>query len=266
MFDETPAQAWDLRFGTAAPELPEMGKFLNHRSVRKFKDEPIPEDLMQGLIAAGQSAATSSNLQLWSAIAVRSPDRREEIAKLCADQHQVRGCAEFLCFFADHYRLRMAAAEVGEEAEGLEFAEFYTMATIDASLAAERIVCAAESVGLGICYIGALRNDPDGVKAFFDLPEGVFGLFGLCLGWPEEPMRSQIKPRLHPSSVYFEERYPKDVDVSEYDRRMTAFYESQKMKGDVNWSMRSGRRVDAHHMTGREGQLAWLQAHGFLRK
>lgn len=266
MFDETPAQAWDLRFGSPAPDLPEMGCFLNHRSVRRFKDEPIPEDLMQGLMAAGQSAATSSNLQLWSAISVRSPERREEIAKLCADQHQVRGCAEFLCFFADHYRLRMAAAAVGEEAEGLEFAEFYTMATIDASLAAERLVCAAESVGLGICYIGALRNDPDRVQAFFDLPEGVFGLFGLCLGWPEEPIRSEIKPRLLPSSVFFEERYRRDVDVHEYDTRMAAFYESQRMKGDVNWSMRSGRRVDAHHMTGREGQLAWLQAHRFLRQ
>ena len=66
----------------------------------------------------------------------------------------------FFAFLIDHYRLRRCAALVGEECRGLDFNEFYTMAVVDASLAAERMVCAAEAVGLGICYIGALRNDP----------------------------------------------------------------------------------------------------------
>ena len=139
------------------------------------------------------------------------------------------------------------------------------MALVDASLAAERMVCAAESIGLGICYIGALRNDPQGVADLLQLPEGTFGVFGLCLGWPAEGCTAAIKPRLSPSDVWFRETYG-TADTAEYDARMRAFYEEQGMKGDVTWSMRSGRRVDDHHLTGREVLKEWLLARGFGRR
>jgi len=87
------------------------------------------------------------------------------------------------------------------------------MAVIDAALAAERLVCAAESLGIGICYIGALRNDPDGVRAFFGLPEGVFGVFGLCLGWPAKGVEAEIKPRLAQEAVWFRETYGPSPNV-----------------------------------------------------
>jgi nitroreductase len=263
MFDETPADAWRLRLGTEPPALPDLGKFLNHRSVRKYKPVPISEDTLKGLVAAAQSAATSSNLQLWSVVSVMDPGTREELATMCDNYRHIRDCAVFLAFLADHYRLRRAAAEVGEKAEGLGHTEFYTMAVVDAALAAERMVCAAESLGIGICYIGALRNDPVGVKRILNLPEGTFGLFGLCLGWPDEPLTAEIKPRLPHSSIWFKEKYDHGVGVGDYDERMRAFYESQRMKGDVNWSMRSGRRVDLDHMTGRETQLEFLREQGF---
>jgi len=215
MFDELPAEAWELRYGSDLPNLPDLGKFLNHRSVRRFKPEPISEEVLQGLVAAAQSAATSSNLQLWSVISVQDPERREQIAKLCADQRQIKTCAVFFAFIADHYRLKMAAEKQGEEAAGLGHTEFFTMALIDASLAAERMVCAAESLGLGICYIGALRNDAQGVKELLNLPEGTFGAFGLCIGWPDEPLRAQIKPRLAQSDIWFRESYDQAVETSE---------------------------------------------------
>jgi hypothetical protein len=117
-------------------------------------------------------------------------------------------------------------------------------------------------MGLGICYIGALRNDPAGVKELLELPDGVFGVFGLCIGYPAEEAKAEIKPRLAPSSVWFRERYDAEADVAEYDERMRAFYESQRMKGDVTWSMRSARRTDEHHLTGRDVLLEWLRAQG----
>jgi len=263
VFDETPAEAWTLRFGSSPPALPELGKFLNHRSVRHYKPDPIPETTLQGLLAAAQSAATSSNLQLWSVVSIQDGDRRERMAMLCDDQDQVRHAACFLAFLVDHRRLTLAANHVGCTAAGLDLTEFYTMAVVDAALAAERLVCSAESLGLGICYIGALRDNPDGVAAELALPHGVFGLFGLALGWPEEPLTAAIKPRLAPENVWFREQYA-DADVAEYDARMREFYEAQKMKGDVTWSMRSGRRVNGERLKGREHQLEWLKAHGFL--
>lgn len=221
---------------------------------------------MSALVACAQSAATSSNLQLWSIVSVQDPATRDKIATLSENYEHIRKAGWFLCFIADHYRLKQVAARVGEGAEGLPYTEFYTMAVIDAALAAERMVCAAESLGLGICYIGALRNNAPAIKEILDLPEGAFGVFGLCIGWPAEPLRAEIKPRLRQDAIWHRERYDRDVNVDEYDQRMREFYGAQKMKGDVTWSMRSGRRVDEHHMTGREILFDWLRSQGFLLK
>jgi nitroreductase len=265
MFTESFREAWRLRYGEEpAHEMPDLAPFLGHRSIRKYSDKPVSEQLMSDLIACAQSAATSSTLQLWSVVSVQDPERREELAQRCDNYNHIREAPWFLCFLADHYRLREASAKVGESAEGLPYTEFFTMAVIDAALAAERLVCAAESIGLGICYIGALRNDLHFVKETLGLPEGTFGVFGLCIGWPAEPLTSEIKPRLAQTAIWHREKYNSEVDVSEYDERMRAFSESQKMKGDVTWSMRSGRRVDEHHMTGREILFEWLRSQGFL--
>ncbi|HVT11285.1 MAG TPA: nitroreductase family protein [Fimbriimonadaceae bacterium] len=267
MYEESFPEAWRLRYGEEpAFGFPDLAPFLRHRSVRKYSDKPVSEELMSALIAAAQSAATSSTLQLWTVVSVQNPETRETIAQMADNYNHIRQAKWFLCFLADHYRLKEAAKAVGEGAEGLPYTEFFTMAVIDAALAAERLVCAAESIGLGICYIGALRNNAPGIKEVLGLPEGTFGVFGLCIGWPEEPLTAEIKPRLSQGVIWHRERYNGHVDVSEYDERMRAFYESQKMKGEVTWSMRSGRRVDEHHMTGREILFDWLRSQGFLKK
>lgn len=262
MFSETFVEAWRKRYGCDPPFAREdIAGFLRHRSVRKYSDEPIDEQTISALVAAAQSSATSSNLQLWSVISVQEPERRESIAKLCADQDQIREAAWFFAFLADHYRLRKAASEAGENPGGLDYVEFFVMAVVDAALAAERMVCAAESLGIGICYIGALRNNPEGVRELLELPEGTFGIFGLCLGWPAEGLGAEIKPRLSQSAIWFRERYDRNVSVEEYNSRMKPFYESQGMKGEFTWAARSGRRTN--QLTGREVLKAWLERQGF---
>ena len=266
MFDETPSEAWRLRYGSEPGVLPDVERFLNHRSVRHFSDEPVPESTIIGLIAAAQSAATSSNLQLWSVVSIQDPDAREKVATLVGNQEQVRTCGWFFAFLADVHRIQTAAQAAGEPADGLDYTEFYTMAVIDAALAAERMVCAAEALGLGICYIGGLRNDPQGVKKLIGLPEGVFGVFGLCIGWPAEPNTADIKPRLAQEAVWFKEQYELSPNVAEYDERMREFYATQKMRTEATWSKRSGRRVGTTQLTGREVLMSWLQNQGFLRR
>lgn len=267
MFDESLQECWHNRYGISPPEdAPDIGQILAHRSIRRFEQREIPEATRKSLMAAAQSAATSSNLQLWSAVSIQQPQRRAEIAELSANQSQIVDCAWFLVFLADHFRLRKAASKIGESAEGLDYAEFHTMAVIDASLAAERMVCAAESQGIGICYIGAVRNDLESVDRLLGLPEGVVPLFGLCLGYPLQPSTAKIKPRLAQECVWFDEVYDADAGVGDYDERMQRFYESEGMKGDVTWSMRSGRRVDNHHLTGREILLDFLQKKGMLKR
>jgi len=261
-FAESFAESWVRRYGSL-PSTPVevLAPFLAHRSVRKYTGEPIPTDVLHALMAAAQSASTSSNLQLWSAVRVTDPDLRKRMAELCGNQRQVETCAEFFAFLADHHRLREAARAQGIEPDALGACEFYTMAVVDAALAAERMVCAAEAVGIGICYIGSLRNDPQGVAEALALPTGTFGLFGLCLGYPQPG--PEVKPRLAPTSVFFENRYG-EADTAEYDARMAEFYAAQGMNVDEPWSMRSGKRATPPALGGREGQLEWLRAYGFL--
>jgi nitroreductase len=265
MFQETPAEAWKKRFGQEPPEgMPDLGRLLNHRSVRQYSGEPVPEGVVRGLIGAAQSAATSSNLQLWSVVSVQDRATRERIAEKAENYRHIVECAWFLCFLADLNRIRAAATSAGEAADGLDYVEFEVMAVIDAALAAERLVCAAESIGLGTCYIGALRNDVRAVQEILGLPKGVFGVFGLCVGWPAEDATAEIRPRLRAEQVWFRERYPSGHDFSEYDERMRPFYIEQGMKGEVTWSMRSARRVNgsSKSMTGRDALKPWLEEQG----
>lgn len=260
MFDESFREAWRLRYGVEPDfDFPDLAPFLNHRSVRRYSDREVPERLVEALVACAQSAATSSSLQLYSLVSVQDPERRARMVELCDNQRQVQTAPWFFAFLADHHRLRRIAAELGEGGEGLDYVEFLLMAAFDVALAAERMVCAAEAMGLGICYIGALRNDPAGVRDLLELPDGVFGAFGLCLGYPAEEARAEIKPRLGQPSVWFRERYDAEAPVTEYDDRMRAFYETQRMKGDPQWSRRSAIRTDEHHLTGREMLLEWLR-------
>lgn len=267
MFEETFAEAWNLRYGTSpSVEYPDLARFLAHRSVRHFTDAPVPESLIAALIGTAQSASTSSNLQLFSVVSVQDPERRARITELCDNQDQVAKAPWFLAFCGDHHRARQMAERTGQGGDALDYFEFLLMAAVDAALAAERFVCAAEAVGLSVCYIGALRNHPQGVKELLQLPDGVFGVFGLCVGYPDPAHSAEIKPRLPQSAVWFRETYPENPDVSEYDARMSAFYASQNMRPDVTWSMRSARRTEERSLGGREVWLEWLREQGLGRR
>ena len=265
LFSESAVEAWTSRYGnTPLLSLEGLDGFLRHRSVRKFAQESVSEEVVAGLMAAAQSASTSSNLQLWSAISVQDLGRRAEIASLCADQAQVRDAAWFFAFCADHYRLSQATQKESIEAKGLDYAEFGIMALIDVALAAERFACAAEARGYGICYIGALRNKPVEVQQLLNLPKGTFGVFGLCLGVPSDEERGRIKPRLNQDQVWFRESYDTSVSTEEYDSRMKSYFERRGL--DTTWSKQSATRADGEHMTGREVLLGFLHQQGFFRR
>lgn len=267
MFDESLAESWQRRFGRPLPlHADRIASLLAHRSVRKFMSQAIPEAVMEIIFAAGQSAATSSNLQLYSAVSIQDPVTRAEAARLCDDQDQVETAAWFFAFFADHARLRVAAAEAGEAAAGLDYLEYFVMAIIDAALAAERMVVAAETLGIGTCYIGALRNDAEGVAQLVRAPEGSVGLFGLCFGWPDPEQPASIKPRLETDVVWYRESFPVTPSIGDYNDRMAKFYASQDMSTRATWAMRSGRRVDDQHLFGRERLKSFIEKQGFARR
>ncbi|MDD9890944.1 MAG: oxygen-insensitive NADPH nitroreductase [Gammaproteobacteria bacterium] len=209
----------------------------SHRSIRKFTDQAIEPELMEELFKAGQAAATSSFLQGSTVIRVSKPETREELARLAGNQPYVAKAAEFMIFCADLKRAGNYCEAYGKPFEG-DFTEHFIIATVDVALMAQSLVTAAESVGLGICYIGGIRNNPGPVSELLQLPKGVYPVFGLCLGYPDQD--PEIKPRLPLSVIVKRECYDEEGDkqaIEEYDDRIREYYRTRTGGGHgISWS------------------------------
>jgi nitroreductase len=209
----------------------------SHRSIRKFTDEPVSDAMVNDIIGAGFAAATSSNLQGATVIRVRNPQTRAALAEAAGGQRYVEEAAAFFVWCADLHRSAVACEMAGGTfSPGMT--EHFIIATTDCGLAAQNAVVAAESLGLGVCYIGGIRNDPQRVSDLLELPDQVYPLFGLCLGWPaQDPM---LKPRLPLSVTLKEERYDNSDDrdgIAAYDETLRAYYRERTAgKHDRTWS------------------------------
>ncbi|HEX8606300.1 MAG TPA: NADPH-dependent oxidoreductase [Pseudoduganella sp.] len=248
-----PFELLKARYGSGqdAPSVDTLNPVLEtlfaHRSVRAFLPDALPADMLDLLVAAAQSAPSSSNLQVWSAIAVEDQQGRERLSALVGNQKHVREAPLFLAWLVDLSRLQRLAAERGRELDGAEYLDTFLMGVIDAALAAQNAVNAAESLGLGTVYIGALRNQPEAVAAELGIKpgDGVYPVFGLVIGHPDPARPAAVKPRLPQSSVLYRERYtpaPVEQEVGGYDEAMRAFYASQGLPV-TTWSEHSLARL-----------------------
>ena len=173
----------------------------------------------------------------------------------------MQSAAEFLVICADLTRVEHCCVEQGLGAlEGQ--AEHYLAATVDAALMAQNLMLAAESEGLGAVFIGGIRNDPQQVSELLSLPQQVYPVFGLCLGWPNaEP---DLKPRLPVDVILHKDTYDTSrcaCDVEACDVQMQAYYKSRGTNTKMsNWSEQTAAAVQ---MKKREHMMAFLQSQGF---
>lgn len=233
---------------------------LNHRSIRKFTGEAISPTQLDEILAAAQSAASSSFLQTTTILRITDPALRARLATLAGEQPYVADAAEFLVFCVDYHRHRVVAPEAKTG-----FTEQLLIGAIDGALMAQNALLAAQSMGLGGVYIGGLRNHPDHVVEALALPQEVFPLFGLCLGHPaQQPER---KPRLPRALVVHENRYPARLDealLAQYDADMVAYYQSRSSnQKSQSWS---GQIRSILGKESRPFMQASLQKQGFLLK
>lgn len=234
-----------------------------HKSIRKYKNEPIDGHLLKEIVEAGQWASTSSYVQAYSIIRVNDPLAREAVAKLSGDQKNVRTAPEFFVFCADLNRLKVACDMHDAPMED-GFIELMLIASIDAALVAQNMMIAAESAGLGGVYVGGIRNEPDEMSRLLALPDRVYPVFGLCLGWPDQD--PQQKPRLPQSMIFFDEVYHEpDREILEaYDAHVKAYYiERTKGRIDHTWTEQmSGKLVKET----RPHMMDYLNRKGFAIK
>ncbi|MBX6396261.1 MAG: oxygen-insensitive NADPH nitroreductase [Alicyclobacillaceae bacterium] len=194
----------------------------DHRSVRKYQPQEIPEEMVEEIVRSAQCAATSSNVQAYTIIAVRDPHTKAQLAELSENPH-VAECSVFLVFCADARRLKQAAKQHDVDAQ-VANTELFIVATVDAALAAQNAAVAAESLGLGICYIGGIRNRIREVSQILRIPPLVYPVFGMTLGYPA--VRPEKKPRLPLEAVLHRERYEveRDAHLAEYDETVSRYY------------------------------------------
>jgi len=214
---------------------PVLQQIAAHSTVREFEPTPLADDVIASCVESAQQAATSSHVQAYSLLQVTSPETREQLAELTGGQKQVAAAGAFFVVSADQRRHRLAAERAGKPyAANLET---FLVATVDASLFAQNLVLAFESLGFGTCYIGGLRTELRQVDQLLSLPQDCLPLFGLCVGVPAA--KNAQRPRLPLDAVLFKDSYPDDeamlASMDEHDAAMAREYEDRGLKGR-NWS------------------------------
>lgn len=222
------APLWDARFGEPPPEgLPEtvppaLARILGRRTIRRLKPDPVPDGLLTILLACAQSAPAKSDLQQYSILVVKDPARRAAIASWLPAQPWVAEAPVFLVFLGDMRRGRRMGEFRGKP-NANDNVDSFMNAAVDAALAMETFLLAAEAAGLGCCCISMVRNHVDALAELLSLPDGVFPIAGFCLGWPAAEGR--VSMRLPPAAVvhvdrYDDQRLPDLIEA--YDRRRHA--------------------------------------------
>ncbi|WP_341318733.1 NADPH-dependent oxidoreductase [Paraburkholderia sp. IMGN_8] len=262
------------RYGTSwlpTPNAPDtrvndvIETLLSHRSVRAYSTQPLPADLLQTVMAAAQSASSSSNLQAWSVVAVRDADRKKRLAVYAGNQKHVAAAPLLLVFIADLSRLRRVSDVAGANTPGLDYFEAFLVAVADAAFAAQNAVVALESLGLGCCYIGGMRNKPEDVAKELGLPPEAFAVFGLTIGYPDPAVKTDVKPRLPQRVIMHLERYQQESSeaLTDYDATMNAFQRLQRM-AELDWTTQASRRVRGPEaLSGRDRLMSALRTLGF---
>jgi nitroreductase len=232
---------------------PTIEQIYRHGSVRHYRPEPVPRDVVETIVAAGQRASTSSNLQSYSVVAVTDAGKRGRLQALCADQQHISQAPLFLAWCADRNLLDRVCRSLGYE-QNTDYLESFLVSAVDVAIAMQNAALAAESLGLGICYIGAIRNNLQAVIDLLELPPLVVPISGMTVGRPaREPL---IRPRLATDAILHWERYDpggQDQQVADYDRAMiaTGIYRGRQVAvpgrpgemKDYGWSEHSARRV-----------------------
>ena len=224
------------RFGAASganPDLPgieELARIAEHRSHRKFASRGVEPGLLRLLFACAFSAPSKSDLQQADIVHVADRAKVQAIAAGIPDMPWIAAAPVFLVFLANNRRLR----QIGEW-RGKPFAndhlDHFLNAAVDAALVMMNFIRAAEAVGLGACPVSHVRNHPHELARLLALPDGVFPVAGLCVGYPAEPGR--ISPRLPLDVTVHVDRYDETgirERIDAYDRRRHALAPYRKQR------------------------------------
>ena len=262
-------QDLDLGAEGEVPDDPWLHQVLMRRTQRRYDAKPVPDALVRLLLAAAASTSSKSDFQQASVLWLQHRARRDRLATLFPDMPWIGTAPVFLVFLGDARRLERLGELRGHPVANGALEGFFN-AAVDAALALQTCILAAETVGLGTCPISVLRNRIAEVADILGLPDQVFPVAGLCLGYPAQA--GFISMRLPPEATLHIDRYDDSglaAAVDGYDRRRDARHSIQDRQRDqqrfgtaefYGWS-----EDKARHAISAEGAgfAAYLKAHGF---
>ena len=194
----------------------------SHTSVRRFKEEVIPQEDLNTILSAGQMASSWKNFQSYSVIVVRSQEKKDALY------------AAFLLFVGDLNRAEKGA-RLHTDTFQPQGVEGLLITSVDAALAGQNTLLAAESLGYGGVIIGLVRYKSVELAELFKLPDYTYPVFGIALGVPNQ--KHDVKPRLPLENVVFEEEYQEQTTeaIEAYDRVQTEYAGARTT---TTWSQR----------------------------
>jgi len=197
-----------------------LDALLNHRTIRRYRPDPVPEKVLDLILRAAVRTSTTGNMQVYSIIVTTNPESKEKLWPLHFRQEMVRQAPLLLTFCADFNRFnawcRQRQADPGYD----NFLSFMT-AAIDALLAAQNAAVAAEAQGLGICYLGTTTYMAAEIADTLGCPQGVVPVTTLVIGYPDE--EPPLTDRLPLGAVVHRETYQPNTP-----ERIDAFYREKE--------------------------------------
>jgi len=264
------------RFGDGGPacegaeDNDVIRRVLSRKTVRRYSDRMPSEDLLDLLVASALSASAKSDFQQASILRVRDPQKRTAIGALFPSMPWIGISPVFFVFLGDARRLHRIGELRGKPVENGTLEGFFN-ASIDAALAMQTMIICAESVGLGVCPISVIRNEVDKVASVLGLPDLVFPVAGLCLGYPSG--EGFVSLRLPRGVTTHADRYDDSAlaaGIDDYDRRRNAIHaipkEQQRSNAEFGEAAFYGWSEDKARQAAKAEGAAfppYLRAHGF---
>lgn len=199
---------------------------LKHRSIRKFRPAPVPAEVMRGVLEAAVRASTCGNMQLYSLVVTCDEALRRRLAPCHFNQPMVTEAPCLVTVCADVHRFSMWCEQRDAEPAFDNF-EWFLNAATDALLAAQNLAVAAETQGLGICFLGTTLYTARDIARILDLPKGVIPLTTVVVGYPDED--PGLTDRLPLEAVVHYEKYT-DYTAAEIDELWAEREESEETK------------------------------------
>lgn len=194
-----------------------------HRSIRKYKSDPVPEDVLNRILAAALRTSSSGNMQAFSVIVTTDEKIRRDLLPAHFDQSMVTDAPVLVTFCADFHRMRRWL-QLREAPENFDNFMSFMIAAIDATLAAQTAALAAEAEGLGICFMGTTLASCDKIAEILECPDHVVPVVGFSLGYPDEAPSD--RDRLPIEAIVH-----RDVYRSETDEDILATYRDREKAG-----------------------------------